>query len=323
MLVLGLQGSPRKGGNTDILLSSFIEEAAGRGADVLVFNPSEMRIEPCRGCRFCERNGFCVIDGDDMSRVVYPALRKADLIVMASPVFFYSVPSQLKALIDRCQALWAGKYLLKLSDPGSKWRKGFLLSAGARKDEHLFDGINLTAKYFFGTISAPYTGSLVYNQIENIGDIQNHSSAIDDIRRKAAELVEPLLKRKRIIFVCSGNAGRSQMSAAFAQIYAGDRFEFLSGGSKPASEVSRLMTEVMAEKGIDMAFRKPVSLEAAMGRGKADYAVTMGCEVSCPVLPGAEIIEWDLPDPKGQPIDFMRGLRDEIQKNVMDLISKL
>jgi len=323
MMVLGLQGSPRKKGNTDILLSAFIEGAAGSGADVLTLNPSKMKIEPCTGCRFCEKNGYCVITGDDMSREVYPALRKADLIVVASPIFFYGVPSRLKALIDRSQALWSRKYLMKLMDPGAKWRKGFLLSLGATKGKNLFEGTSLTAKYFFDGIGAAYEGSLTYHQIENAGDIQKHPSAIDDVRRKAAELIEPLSKRKRIIFICRENACRSQMSAAFAQIYAGGRLDVSSGGSAPATEVSRLMMDVMAEKGIDMAFKKPVPFETALGIRKIDYAVTMECEVSCPVMPGTEIIEWNLPDPSGKPIEFMRGLRDEIEKKVIDFVGKL
>ncbi len=323
MIVLGLQGSPRKRGNTEALLSAFLKEAARRSADVLMLNPSQMKIEPCRGCRSCEKSGLCEIADDDMSCIVYPELRKADLIVIAAPVYFYGMPSQLKALIDRGQALWARKYILGLNDPGSKHRIGFLLSVGARGDEHLFNGINQTAKYFFNTVGASYKGCLTYNHIENAGVIQNHPSAFDDARKKAAELVEPLLKRKKLIFICGRNAGRSQMAAAFAQVHAGGRFEILSGGCNPARAVSSVMQHVMAEKGIDMAFRKPMSAESALGGASADFAVTMESGISCQALSGAEIIKWDIPDPKGRPIEFLRGLRDDIEKKVIDLFGRL
>jgi protein-tyrosine-phosphatase len=181
----------------------------------------------------------------------------------------------------------------------------------------------MTGKYFFNSIGAVHAGSLTYNEIEKSGDILNHPSAISDARGKASELLLSLSKRKRVIFICSGNAGRSQMSAAFAQIRAGDRLEVISGGSSPANEISSVMQQVMAEKGIDMAFRKPMSIVNALGGKPVDCAVTMGCGVSCPVLPGAEIIQWDLPDPRGKPVEFMRVLRDEIEKKVIDLVGKL
>lgn len=105
MLVLGLQGSPRKKGNTNKLLAAFMDEAERLGANTITINISKNRILPCDGTRFCEKKGFCHID-DDMTGEIYSLLRRARLIIMATPVFFYSVPAQLKALIDRSQALW-------------------------------------------------------------------------------------------------------------------------------------------------------------------------------------------------------------------------
>ena len=79
----------------------------------------------------------------------------------------------------------------------------------------------------------------------------------------------------------------------------------------------------MAEKGIDMAYRKPRSIEKAISRVKPDIIVTMGCGEECPFVPGAERLDWDLPDPAGKDIDFMRQVRDEIEEKVQSLITAL
>ncbi len=320
MLVLGIQGSPRKMGNTDRLLSVFMDEAVSLGAQTKTINPDKMNIKPCIGCRLCEKKGFCAIKDDDMTNEVDALLWKADLIVTASPIFFYSVPAQLKSLIDRSQTLWSRKYMLKLEDPLRKWRRGILIAIGATRGKNLFEGTTLTAKYFYDAVGAAYDGHLAYRRIENPGEILEHPTAVSDVKSKARELVKPLLARKKIIFVCRENACRSQMSSAFAQVHAGDKLEVMSGGDEPAEHVNSAMEQVMAEKGIDMAYRKPQSITGAIEFTNPDIVVTMGCEVSCPNIPGARIIEWDLPDPEGKPIEFMRELRDIIEKKILELI---
>jgi len=255
MFVLGIQGSPRKQGNSSILLTAFLKEAKRLGAQTYTLEITNKKIQPCRGCGACERQGFCVLK-DDM-QAIYPLLWKADVIVVATPMFFYSVPAQLKALIDRCQTLWARKYVLKLADPGQQCRKGFMLSVGATKGKNLFAGAILTMRYFFDAVGARYEGSLTYRNIENPGDIKKHPTALSDITKKAGLLVKPFLKRKNILFVCKENSCRSQIAQAFARYYAGDKIEAESAGTKPAKKIIDVMIKVMKEKGIDMAFRRP------------------------------------------------------------------
>lgn len=319
MLILGLQGSPRIKGNTAGLLSAFTGEAEKHGAGIITVNVAEKNIHPCIECRTCERTGFCSIN-DDMTEI-YHLLRKADIVVMASPVFFYSVTAQMKALIDRTQTLWARKYIFNLDDPGRKWRQGLILSLGASKGKILFEGLSLTAKYFFDALGASFNGSLVYRQIEEPGDINKHPGAVAEAKAKAVVLTSK--KRKKILFACRENACRSQMSGAFARIHAGDRIDVMTGGSEPAAKINEDMKKVMKEKNIDMDFIKPQSLDEAVKYSNPDILVTMGCEVSCPVFPGAEVIEWNLPDPSGKPVEFMRGLRDVIEEKVLSLIIKL
>ncbi|MDL2122584.1 MAG: NAD(P)H-dependent oxidoreductase [Deltaproteobacteria bacterium] len=319
MLALGLQGSPRKNGNTSYLLSAFMNELEKSGAQIKVIEADKKNIIPCKEYSVCEKKGFCPID-DDMKHEIYPLLRKADIIVAATPIFFYSAPAQLKALIDRSQALWARRYKLKLNDPGQKYRRGFLLALGATRGKNLFEGLTLTIKYFLDAVGASLEGSLTYRQIENPGDMQKHSSVLKEVKEKANQLITPFLGRKKILFACRGNSCRSQIAGAFAQHLAGDKIEVISGGSSPASEINPLMVEAMSEKGLDMAFRKPKSIKEAVAEVKPDIIITMGCGEECAFMHVVKTEDWNLPDPAGKPIDFMRNIRDEIENRVVGLI---
>jgi arsenate reductase len=319
MLALGLHGSPRKKGNTSFLLSAFMNELQQLGARVKVIDVDKKNIIPCKEYSVCENKGFCPID-DDMNAEIYPLLRQADMIVVGTPIFFYSAPAQLKALIDRSQALWARRYKLKLNDPNQKWRRGFLLSLGATKGKNLFNGLHLTIKYFFDAVGTSLEGSLTYRQIENPGDMEKHPSVLKEVKENAKHLITPFLGRKKILFACRENACRSQIAGAFAQHLAGDKFEVISGGSSPAGKINPLMVEAMSEKELDMAFRKPQSIEKAVAEGQPDFIITMGCGEECAFIPGVKREDWNLPDPSGKPIDFMRKIRDEIEKKVVRLI---
>ncbi len=319
MHVLGLNGSPRKKGNTHFLMSAFLSEAARRGARTRSIRVIDHNIVPCKELIVCEKKGFCPID-DDMKHEIYALLREADIILLASPVFFYNVTAQLKALIDRCQTLWARKYRLKLTDPARKHRKGYLLATGATQGRNLFEGMKLTAQYFFDAVGADFSGSLTYRGIEGPKDMSNHPTVLTDVNAAVEELVSPFKSRKRVLFACRENAGRSQMAGAFTQYLAGDRFDVITGGSQPAESVNPTMATAMQEKGIDMAFRRPKSIEMALENGTPDFIVTMGCGESCPMVPGAQRLDWNLPDPHGQSLEFIRGVRDDIEKRVREFV---
>ena len=321
MFVLGLQGSPRTKSNTSILLSSFLTGAERLGVQTLRIDVADKRVSPCVECLTCEKEGFCPID-DDMQEI-YALLRQADIVVMATPIFFYGATAQLKALIDRSQALWARKYVHKLIDPGRKWRRGFLLSLGATKGKNLFEGVDLTAKYFFDAVGASFDGSLTYRQIEKAAEIKKHPTALSDAEKQARRLVTPFLRRKRILFVSKENACRSQMASAFARYHAGDSIEAESAGSAPAEKMDRLMEEVMTEKGIDMAFRRPKPIEEAARGGKPDLIISMDCEEVSPLFPGVPSQEWSVPDTAGRPIAFMARIRGEIEERVRRLVGEV
>ncbi|HET7177872.1 MAG TPA: arsenate reductase ArsC [Solirubrobacterales bacterium] len=126
----------------------------------------------------------------------------------------------------------------------------------------------------------------------------------------------------RVLFVCLHNAGRSQISEALFSRAAGGRHEARSAGTTPAERVHPEVVEAMAELGIDLEGRTPRKLSRADAEW-ADAVVTMGCGDECPYIPGKRYLDWDLPDPKGRPLDAVRATRDEIGRRVEALVAQL
>jgi len=322
MLVVGLQGSPRKKGNTHFLLNAFMQAAEKAGARTLTLDVTRKNILPCKEYVVCEKKGFCPIE-DDVRDEIYPLLRQAEAVVLATPIFFYNMTAQLKAVVDRCQTFWARKYKLKLTDPAAAVRRGFVLSVGATKGKNLFEGLNLTAQYFFDAIAARFAGSLTYRGIEGPGDLSRRPGVLEDVERSVSDFLQPFQNRKRVLFVCRENACRSQMAAAFAQFLGADRMDVASAGSRPAARVDGDMIKVMHEKGIDMGFRRPRAMGDVLAADRPEWIIATGCEEQCPVVPGARAVSWDLPDPAGRSLDFMRRTRDEIERRVRRFIREI
>lgn len=126
------------------------------------------------------------------------------------------------------------------------------------------------------------------------------------------------------LFVCLHNAGRSQMSAALFERAGAGRHRALSAGTlaDPDGRMHPEVIEVMREIGIDLSDRRPQKLSDELAR-QADVVVTMGCGDACPYIPGKRYIDWDLPDPKGRPIDEVRAIRDDISRRVEALVGEL
>jgi arsenite transporter/arsenate reductase (thioredoxin) len=323
MFILGLQGSPRKGGNTDSLLAAFMQKADQAGAIVKTIQVSRAGIVPCIGCGYCESHGSCVFGDDPMSTEMYGLLKAADVIVVASPVFFYGVPSQLKSLIDRSQTLWSRKYVYKLRDPLAATRKGVLLSVGASKGRQLFDGIQLTARYFFDAIDADFSHALTYRGIEAKGVIRKQKGLAADIKTAIEKTVRPLLDRKEILFVSKQGACRSPMAAAIAQQRHGQHIRTGFGAVSPASELSAVMVRTMEAMGVDMGFRKPSTIEQALFGASPDLVVVIGDGVDRLPFDSVKTIQWDLPQPPPTDDHDMDRLRSEISARVDTLMQSL
>ena len=185
---MALFGSPRKGGNTDILLEEFLRGCQEQGASCERIRLCELQVGGCKGCDGCEKTGRCVVE-DDM-QAVYEALDRSDRIVMAAPIYFYNVPAQAKAVIDRTQALWSRRYSQEKTDERSVLRpdrKGFFIGVGATRGKRLFDGTIHTIRYFFDAIDAEHEGNLVYGEVDGKGAIRDHPTAMKECYESGAQ----------------------------------------------------------------------------------------------------------------------------------------
>ncbi|MEU3282817.1 arsenate reductase ArsC [Streptomyces antibioticus] len=126
----------------------------------------------------------------------------------------------------------------------------------------------------------------------------------------------------RVLFVCTHNAGRSQLAAALLTHRAGGHVAVSSAGTRPAAEVEPVVAQVLTEAGIDLteAFPKPLTDEVVQA---ADIVITMGCGDACPIVPGRRYLDWPVTDPEGAPIAVVRGIRDEIDAHITELLASL
>ena len=188
MKVLGIAGSPRRGGNTDLLLAEVMKGAVSQGAEVKTVILNNLKITPCQHCDACLATGRGRID-DDM-QMIYRELEEANRVVLASPIQFMGPTAQMKLMIDRCQALWARKYVLKIPPLGTKQeRKGLFISVGALKIANLFEPALTIVKSLFKVLDITYAGELVFPGIDEKGAITKHPEALRQVFVTGQKLV--------------------------------------------------------------------------------------------------------------------------------------
>jgi multimeric flavodoxin WrbA len=190
MRVVGIYGSPRKGGNSDILLDRILQGAEALGAQVEKVYCRKLKMSGCIECGGCDETGQCVVQ-DDMQDV-YPLLEQAQAVVLSVPIFFYDMPAQAKALVDRCQACWSKR---KLSKPREQWGtydsgKCYLVGVGATKGKNLFLGLELVAKYWCDALDMSYEGGLLLRGIEGKGAVNQHPGALEQADDLAKKIVQ-------------------------------------------------------------------------------------------------------------------------------------
>ncbi len=180
MKVLGIYGSPRKNGNSDLLLDKVLEGANAAGAKIRKVYVRDLKISGCRECGGCDKTGECVIQ-DEMDKI-YPSLWDSQIIFLSSPIFFYGLPAQAKMLVDRSQAMWSKRRLKKPPKQSRRYDhgRGYLIAVGATKGKNLFEGAQLTARYFFDALDKSYEGGLFYRAVEGKGTITNHPTALKE-----------------------------------------------------------------------------------------------------------------------------------------------
>lgn len=178
MNILLCNGSPRKHGNTDILLSRIEAGIQQAGYQAERIDLATLDIHPCTGCGHCETEGWCIIQ-DDMT-LLYDKIDQANRIVIGSPIYFYGVTAQTKAFIDRCQALWCRKYLLGVVKPDRDNRLGFLVSVAATAGGKIFDGTRLTIRYAFDAMEYTFGGELVVQGIDLKGAVAERTDTMEE-----------------------------------------------------------------------------------------------------------------------------------------------
>jgi len=127
---------------------------------------------------------------------------------------------------------------------------------------------------------------------------------------------------KRVLFVCVHNAGRSQMAAAFLSRLGEGRIDVRSAGSTPADEIHPVVVQAMEEVGIDLSAERPKRIDDDVVRA-SDVVITMGCGDACPIYPGKRYEDWEVEDPSGRSLEEVRGIRDDLERRVIELVSDL
>ncbi len=189
MKVVGISGSPRRSGNSEILLDRALEGAKLAGAEVKKIILNELSFKPCQECGGCSKTGVCVIR--DGMEDIYKLLKGADAFIISTPIFFASVSAQTKMMIDRFQCEWMAKYMLKKA-MRKKRRKGlFICVAGSHRNDH-FDNARSVIKAFFATLDIEYCGELFCGGIEKMRDIDNEEKTLN----KAYALGRGLIKER-------------------------------------------------------------------------------------------------------------------------------
>ncbi len=190
--IIAVYGSPRRKGNTATLLRRAVDGARDGGARVQEFVLRDLKISPCLEIYGCREKGECAIK-DDFQRVRDSILSAAGLM-LASPIFFYTVSAHTKIFMDRFQSQWAKKYLIegKAFGKTSFSRKGLFISVGATGGRKLFDGSLLTVKYFFDTIDMELWRSLLYRGLDDAGDILQHTEYLDAAYLAGQELARAI-----------------------------------------------------------------------------------------------------------------------------------
>ena len=188
--ILSIYGSPRRKGNTSLLLKEAVQGAREAGAEVEEVVLRDLNMSPCLEIYGCKKNGRCVIQDDFQS--IYDKLLSCQGLMLASPIFFYTVSAHTKILMDRCQSLWVKRYWLEraVRGQGGHRRKGLFISVGATKGKKLFDGTLLTVRYFFDVLEVQLWRSLLYRGLDFEADVLKHPEYLQEAYQAGKELVQ-------------------------------------------------------------------------------------------------------------------------------------
>ena len=186
MYTLILLGSPRMNGNSETLARAAGESLEAAGGEVEYIHLNFLKIRPCQGCGGCDKTGQCILR-DDMD-LIYEKLDRADRVIMASPIYFYSVSAQLKIVMDRVQAFWARKYLLKVRFREGEGRCGYFISTAATKGAKLFDCAELPVRYTFDAMGLEYGEPLLVRGVDEKGGVNKGEEHLQRAREYGKQI---------------------------------------------------------------------------------------------------------------------------------------
>jgi multimeric flavodoxin WrbA len=175
MRVLGILGSPRRGGNSELLLDKALEGVKSCALDSAKVVLNELKFSPCQECGGCKKTGSCVINDDMQS--VYKKIEEAGAVILASPIFFGSLPAQVKMMVDRYQCRWAAKYLLGKKDARPA-KKGFLILVSATNRESFFKNAQSIVKNLFAVLGIEFKSSLYCPNVDNKAKVLEHPDCL-------------------------------------------------------------------------------------------------------------------------------------------------
>jgi len=195
--ILAVYGSPRRTGNTALLLGQSVAGAIEAGVEVEEIVLRDLKISPCLELYGCKEDGRCVIR-DDFQKV-YDQLLACRGLMLASPMFFYTVSAHTKILMDRCQSLWVKKYWID-QVPYGQWetkRLGLFISVGATRGKKLFDGALRTVRYFFDVLDMQLWRSLLYRGLDFEGDVLKHPEYLQEAFQAGKDLARAVADLQR------------------------------------------------------------------------------------------------------------------------------
>lgn len=186
--ILAIYGSPRRKGNTTALLDHAVQGALDAGAEVEKIVLRDLKMSPCLEIYGCKDTGRCVIQ-DDFQKT-HDQLLSCRALILASPIFFYTVSAHTKILMDRCQSLWVKRYWIDKVPYGQRnpKRKGLFISVGATRGKKLFDGTLLTVKYFFDVMDAELWKAFLYRELDFEGDVLKYPEYLREVYEAGREL---------------------------------------------------------------------------------------------------------------------------------------
>lgn len=190
--IIAIYGSPRRNGNSAALLKEAVDGARLEGADVEEVFLRDHKISPCLEIYNCIKTGECAIR-DDFPEIL-AKLEASKGIMLASPIFFYTVSAHTKIFMDRCQSLWVRKYWIEKQVFGkaAQTRKGLFISVGATGGKKLFDGAILTVKYFFDVLNAGLWRTVLCRGVDRRGEITSRDDYLQEAFRAGRDLARAL-----------------------------------------------------------------------------------------------------------------------------------